>query len=135
MAAFCYGSYQLSTKKLTSFLPPLTVLLFSVFGVMLFLAAYHTVSGVSLLPVSSGTYLYLALLALVSQVFGQGLVVYSLSQLRAGVVAVGLLMQPVFTAIIGYIVLGQALTFAQILCGLMVLTGIMITVVFGRSSV
>lgn len=75
-------------------------------------------------PTSTAAWTNLALLALVSHVGGQGLIAWSLPRVPVSLAGVTLLLQPVFTAVFGASILGEALTGAQIGAGLVVLVGL-----------
>lgn len=64
----------------------------------------------------------------VSHAAGQGLIAWSLVGLRASLATVGLLLQPVATALLGATILGQALVGLQIIGGILVLFGLFIAV-------
>ena len=132
MAAFCYGSYQLSSKVLTRHFSTLTIMLLCVGGVSVFFFIYHSVLGENVFPQNISTFNYLIALALVSQVLGQGLVIYSLNRLKAATVAVTLLLQPVATSFLGCFFLEQVLTYREVLFSMGVLLGIAVTILLGR---
>lgn len=65
-------------------------------------------------------------LAIVSQTLGQGMISWALGLLPAAFSAVSLLINPVASGIFAWIILGEALTVAQIGGGLAVLAGIFV---------
>jgi drug/metabolite transporter (DMT)-like permease len=67
-----------------------------------------------------GDWTPLLLLALGSQVIGQGLLVYSVGHLSPVVVGLGLLTQPAVTATIGWFAYGERLGAADLAGGLMI---------------
>tara|TARA_B100000674_G_scaffold385992_1_gene329431 strand:+ start:375 stop:1370 length:996 start_codon:yes stop_codon:yes gene_type:complete len=69
---------------------------------------------------------YLLLLALVPQCIGQGCIVWALSRLPASFSAVVLLLQPVFAAFLGWILLAELLNSWQIAGSIVVLVGILL---------
>ncbi|MFQ5346945.1 MAG: EamA family transporter [Rhodothalassiaceae bacterium] len=83
-------------------------------------------SGERLLPLTAEGWLPLLALALLSQVLGQGLIVYALAHLPAAFSALTLLVQPIVAAFAGWILFGErlgALAFAgaaTILAGILV---------------
>lgn len=62
-----------------------------------------------LLPSTPEGWLPLIALGLGSQVLGQGLIVYALAHLPPAVSGVGILMQPVFAGIIGWVMYNEIL--------------------------
>jgi drug/metabolite transporter (DMT)-like permease len=64
--------------------------------------------------------------ALVPQVFGQGLIAYGLAQLPVAFVSVSLLIQPVMATIWAWLLLAEPLGPVQALGGAVVLAGIWI---------
>lgn len=123
-SSFLYAGVMLSTQKARTRVNTLT-----------FSALYTTTAALTLLPValltrqamsgfSSQTWGALLALGLGPQVVGWMLINYALGHLRASHVSVSLLGQPVVTAILGVIILGEALTSNQIIGGALALTGI-----------
>lgn len=123
-SSFLYAGVMLSTQKARMRVNTLT-----------FSALYTTTAALTLLPValltrqamsgfSSQTWGALLALGLGPQVIGWMLINYALGHLRASHVSVSLLGQPVVTAILGVIILGEALTSNQIIGGALALTGI-----------
>jgi drug/metabolite transporter (DMT)-like permease len=81
-------------------------------------------SGEQMLPVTALGWLTLLGLALVSHAAGQGLITYALAHLPAAFSSVSLLFQPVMAAVFAWVLLGEALSPAQIAGGIVVLVGI-----------
>lgn len=71
-------------------------------------------------------WIWLILLALVPQCLGQGLIVWALSRLPVSFLAVVLLLQPVFAAFLGWIILSEALSQWQLIASGIVLVGIVL---------
>jgi len=65
-------------------------------------------------------------LAIISQVIGQGMISWALGLLPAAFSAVSLLVNPVASGLFAWIILGEALTAAQIGGGLAILAGIFV---------
>lgn len=68
----------------------------------------------------------LLLLALSSQVLGQGLIIYALPQLPPVASGVGLLIQPAFSGLLGYLWFGEVLALADIAGIALIFTAILI---------
>jgi drug/metabolite transporter (DMT)-like permease len=75
-------------------------------------------------PVTIHGWAAVILLAMISQVFGQGLIAFGMSRLPAGLASVVLVLQPVLAAILGWIILGQPLSALQVVAGGGVVIGI-----------
>jgi drug/metabolite transporter (DMT)-like permease len=76
------------------------------------------------LPASAGGWLVLLGLALVTQIFGQGLIAYAFAHLPASLSSVSLLIQPVMAALFAWMLFGEAIGPAQFVGGAIVLAGI-----------
>ncbi len=122
--SFLYAGVMLSTQKARTRVDTLT-----------FSALYTATAALTLLPIalltrqqmsgfSSQTWAALFGLGLGPQVIGWLLINYALGHLRASHVSVSLLGQPVVTAILGVVILGEGLTAPQIVGGVLALTGI-----------
>jgi drug/metabolite transporter (DMT)-like permease len=123
-SSILYASVMLTTQKARTQVDTLT-----------FSALYTATAALTLLPAalltgqemsgfSSQTWWALLGLGLGPQVVGWLLINYALGHLRASHVSVSLLGQPVVTAILGVVILGEALTSNQMIGGALVLTGI-----------
>ena len=80
-----------------------------------------------IVPQTLDGWLAVAGLALVSQTLGQGMISWALGLLPAAFSAVSLLVNPVASGIFAWIILGEALTAAQVGGGLAVLAGIFVS--------
>ena len=90
------------------------------------LLAVTLAAGESLVASSRRGWLVLLGLAWISQVLGQGLIVYGLAHLPASFSSVGLLIQPVAAALLAWVLLGEALGAWQLAGGVAVLVGILV---------
>jgi drug/metabolite transporter (DMT)-like permease len=57
-------------------------------------------------------------------VLGQGLIAFGMRRLPVGLVSVVLVLQPVFAALLGWMILGQSLSVTQVCAGVLVVAGI-----------
>jgi drug/metabolite transporter (DMT)-like permease len=140
-AALLMGSsYELSPKNLRGDLLALLAGLFYVFYLVAIDRARRTMGSMPVLAVATaagalplllvalafgeqvvpGDWTPLVLLALGSQVIGQGLLVYSVGHLSPVVVGLGLLTQPAVTATIGWFAYGERLAAADLAGALMI---------------
>jgi len=132
--AVFYGSYLLSVKQLRRTFATGTIMAWSglVTCPLLLLAA--RVSSESLAARSATGWLVLAALALTSQVGGQGLIAYAAAHLSASFMSVALLFQPAVAALLGWVLLGEAMTPFQILGAAVVLLGIGLAGRYGQTA-
>ena len=75
-------------------------------------------------PRDSSVWIYLIALGLFSQTLGQGLITLALPRLPVGLSSVTLFLQPCFSAILGFVVLRQKLSIADICSGLLIIFGV-----------
>ena len=110
-AAVAYTAYLIVVDRARRSLAPLTMLaLVTAFGALLLLPV-AVASGGALVP---HDWTPLVLLALGSQVIGQGLIVYAVGHLRPLVVGLTLLVQPAIAATIGALRFGEVPGVAEI---------------------
>ena len=115
LTAISYGSYMLTVKKLRETCPPQEIMAWSgLFAIpLMFVAALA--SGETLLSSNLNGWAMLLCLALVSHFAGQGLIAYVFGQLPASLTSLNLLLQPVFAAVLAWVLLGQAMGGQQLL--------------------
>ena len=126
LAAIFYGAYQLATQHGRAGLSTITYFwIVSASSAMLLLLA-NLVFGQPLWGYSQTTYLNFLALGLVVQVFGWLVINYAQGYLPASLVAPTLLGQPVVTAILASLLLGERFTTWHILGGIAVIAGIFV---------
>ncbi len=81
----------------------------------------------NLFPVSWQGWGAVVALALFSQVFGHGLITYSLNYLSSGIVAVTMLLDPIISALLAWVVLSERLSISSGLFCCIVLAGIYVS--------
>lgn len=79
-----------------------------------------------LMPATLHGWSVLGGLAMVSHVGGQAMIIFALAYLPTSFSSLTLLMQPVVAALLGVVILGEAIGFYEIAGGALVLTGILI---------
>jgi len=105
-AGLLYGGYLIFIERARAELQPIpTLVLASSFAAPVLLVT-STIAGEQLWP---GDWTWLVVLALSSQVLGQGLLVYGLGVFSPLVVGLVLLTQPAIAALIGWVIYGEAL--------------------------
>lgn len=131
LTAFCYTGYILSVKVLTRYfgVPRIMSMTTGVGALAILISLYiskgHLGLGV-LIPYEQKTWLWLLGLAVLPQLAGQALIAKAMGRLPVAISAIGLLWQPVMTALLGWIILNQAMTPIQGGAGLLILTGILL---------
>lgn len=130
-AGLLYAGYLIAIDKVRGTLPPLPVLILaSAFGAAMLLpfvaATEETVWPTNWTP--------LLLLALGSQVVGQGCLVYALGQVPPLVVGLALLTQPVVAALIGWLAYGEAMTPLDFLGAAAIGTALVLVRLHGAST-
>jgi len=122
--ALFYTGYLLSIKVLRRRFGAWTIMFAAsaVASPVIALAAW--VNGETFLPQTEEAWIYLVLLSLLVHAGGQGGIALSLKELPASGASIVLLLQPISTAILGWVILGQALVPLQYLGGLLVLSGV-----------
>jgi drug/metabolite transporter (DMT)-like permease len=126
MAAIFYGGYFLITQSGRKRLNSLTYTWLTTLSASLALLVLSLVLGHSLTGYSAFSYLNFLALGVVVQVFGWLAINYSQGYLPASIVAPTMLAQPVVTALLAVLLLGERLSFWQILGGATVLIGVYI---------
>lgn len=122
--ALAYTGYQLSTKVALGRIAVNTLMAATSLTAAVFLGAGALLSPGRFFPATAEGWAFVVALALVSQVFGQGLIAFGMSRVPAGLASVILILQPVLAALLGWVFLGQALSVAQVVAGGLVVFGI-----------
>jgi drug/metabolite transporter (DMT)-like permease len=125
VTALFYAGYLLAVKELRD-RGCGTLLIMAVTSTITTLALLPIalLSGERIVPVSSGGWLDLVGLALISHAAGQGLIAYALAHLPAAFSSVSLLLQPVMAALFAWLLLAEPLSPLQFAGGAVVLAGI-----------
>lgn len=126
LSGMFYSGYFLVVQRSRQKLNTLTSFWLSTISTALALAIMARVLGQPLTGYSNVTYLYLIGLGLFVQVGGQMGVAYSLGYLPASIVSPTLLLQPVLTGLLAVPILGETITWVQVLGGAAVLAGVYI---------
>jgi len=126
LAAVFYGAYYLVTQRGRSFLNTLGYFWITTFSASVVLLALNIVLGRSLVGYDRRTWLIFFAIALVVQLLGWFLINYAQGYLPASIVAPTLLLQPVVTAVLAVIILGESFSIWHIVGGLVVLAGVFV---------
>ncbi|WP_344708690.1 DMT family transporter [Sphingomonas humi] len=131
LAGLLYAGYLIAVERVRETLQPLPVLILaSAFGAAMLLP-FAAAMGEAIWPQQ---WTALLLLALGSQVVGQGCLVYALGQVPPLVVGLALLTQPAISAAIGWIVYGEAMTSLDFLGAAAIGTALVLVRLQGPSS-
>lgn len=125
-AAALYAVYFLLLSKARKTYATTTIMLWSTASAALCTLPLALVLEPSLLAWTLAGWAVLFGVAWISHVGGQGLITFALAWLPATFSSLTLLIQPVVASILAWILLGEPLTFMQILGGLVVISGIML---------
>lgn len=126
LTAVFYTGYLLSVKRLRARHAMPEIMFWSSVSAALALAPAAAVLGEPFIPSSSRAWASLVALSVVCQVLGQGAIVYALAHLPAGFSAVGLVVQPLVAALLGWAFLGEALGPLQMAGGALVIVGVVL---------
>ena len=117
LAGILYTGYFILMARARAIMAPLPALALSTLASVLPLLAFALLLGEKVLPTH---WTPLIGLALMSQVIGQGLMIYALGRLPPLTVGLGLLIQPIVAGTIGWIVYGERLGAADLVGALLV---------------
>ncbi|CAN5776357.1 carboxylate/amino acid/amine transporter [soil metagenome] len=123
LAALCFGLYPVFGKPVTGRLNPSTILVYALaFGALiLFITAIPTLDTLAgLHPVY---YALLLLMAVAHTALGYALYTFGIRRLEAGQAAVIATLEALVAGVLGVALLGEQITFAKLVGGLLVLSG------------
>jgi drug/metabolite transporter (DMT)-like permease len=132
VTAVFYAGYLLTVAHARDTLSTARIMAVAGTVTALILLPVALVSGERFLPATVHGWIILAGLALIGQAAGQSLIAYAMAHLPATFSSVGLLVQPVFAALLAWILLGEVLTALAIAGGVLVLAGIRVAHVADR---
>ena len=122
--ALFYAGYMLSAKYVRNWYSTRRVLAWSSVAACPVLVVLAVLAKEDFWPHSAKGWLVIGALALVSQIGGQGLIIWALAHLPASFSSVSLLVQPAAAAVLARGLLGERLTPLQAAAGLITLAGI-----------
>ncbi|MDQ2099627.1 MAG: DMT family transporter [Tychonema bourrellyi B0820] len=123
-SAMFYAGNLLIAEHLRTKFPATTILMWRCFIGSLLILPLVLLAGDRIFPYSWQGWLAVIGLAVICQAFGQGLLIHSLGRLSSGFVAIFLLLEPVITAILAWILFSESLSLFNWLAFAVVLTGI-----------
>jgi drug/metabolite transporter (DMT)-like permease len=131
LAGLLYAGYLIAVERVRGTLQPLPVLILaSAFGAAMLLP-FAAATGETIWPAD---WTPLLLLALGSQVVGQGCLVYALGQVPPLVVGLALLTQPAVSAAIGWIAYGEIMTSLDFLGAAAIAAALVLVRLHGSAS-
>lgn len=122
--ACVYTGYLLTTRHLGQSFPASRIMTMTSLLSSILLALMAAALPGRFLPTDPMVWWLLVALGLFSQTMGQGLITFALPRLPVGLSSVTLFLQPCFSAILGYFILGQHLGVADILSGVLIIVGV-----------
>jgi drug/metabolite transporter (DMT)-like permease len=125
-AAISYAAYLLVIKRVRTKLDGPTATLWSAAVSAIVLALAAMLRGEALVPQSPLGWTIVALLGMVSHALGQGLTSIAIGRVSVGLVALVILAQPPFSALLAWRVLGETMSALQIAGGAIILTAVFV---------
>jgi drug/metabolite transporter (DMT)-like permease len=125
-AATTYAAYLLVIKRLRRALDGPTATLWSAAVSALALVAAAWLHGEKMVPTSALGWTIVVLLGVVTHAMGQGLTSVAIGRAPVGLVALVILAQPPFSALIAWLVLGEAMTPLQFAGGAIILAAVLL---------
>ncbi len=125
LAATAYAAYLMFIKSVRSGLDGASATLWSAAVSALALTIAAWVHGEKMVPTSPLGWLVVALLGFVSHAMGQGLTSVAVGRAPVGLVAVVILAQPPFSALLAWLALGEAMTPLQMGGGAVILVAVL----------
>jgi drug/metabolite transporter (DMT)-like permease len=132
LSAMSFAAYLVIIGRLRLRVGPGTVMLWTGIVTALVLLGVSLASGEAMVPLSPRGWVVLLALAVFSYAIGQGLLTVALAELGAAFSAVALLCLPVSAALLGWVVLGEALSATQGIGGAIILASILGARLAGR---
>ncbi|HET6444155.1 MAG TPA: DMT family transporter [candidate division Zixibacteria bacterium] len=124
LAAIFYGAYYLVTQRGRFWLNTLSYFWITTASASIVLLFLNLLMNRSLWGYDRSTLFYFLAIGLVVQLLGWSMINYAQGYLRASVVAPTLLLQPVVTAVLAVLLLGETFSAWHIIGGLIVLAGV-----------
>ncbi|MEG4282152.1 DMT family transporter [Microcoleus sp. A006_D1] len=124
LSAVFYAANLLIAEHLRTKFPATTILMWRCFIGSILILPLVVLAGDRIFPNSWQGWLAVIALAVICQAFGQGLLIHSLGRLSSGFVALFLLLEPVITAILAWMLFSESLSLFNWLAFSVVLAGI-----------
>ncbi|MCC3408228.1 MAG: DMT family transporter [Microcoleus sp. PH2017_10_PVI_O_A] len=124
LSAMFYAGNLLIAEHLRAKFPATTILMWRCFIGSILILPLVVLAGDRVFPYSWQGWLAVIALAVICQAFGQGLLIHSLGRLSSGFVALFLLLEPVITAILAWLLFAESLSLFNWFALAVVLAGI-----------
>lgn len=124
LASICFSIYLLIVEKLREKFSAETILFWSSLFSTLWILPIVLVMEDRLFPYSWQSWVFVILLGLICQILGQGLVNYCLKRLSSGFVAISLLLAPIMTAILAWVIFSESMSISNGVAFVVILLGI-----------
>ncbi|BAZ51290.1 hypothetical protein NIES4103_39390 [Nostoc sp. NIES-4103] len=124
LTAIFMATYLMLVERLRTRFSTATIMLWRCGVTAMFLLPVLPLVENRLLPNTSMGWFFIIFQALFCQVFGQGLLAYSLSKLSSGVVAVTLLFEPVLASLFAWLIFNEEVSFYEWITFVVILFGI-----------
>jgi drug/metabolite transporter (DMT)-like permease len=134
LASLFYASYIMVTKNIMAGIDVFTFMFYSMLGSSVFLLIVNSFVGASIMHFSLKVWLCFLGMGIICQLVGWLTINYSLRYLESTKVAITLLSQTVFAAILAAILLNEKLEFNEIMGSVIVLGGIAVTFLKPRNQ-
>jgi drug/metabolite transporter (DMT)-like permease len=131
LAGLFYAFYLIAVDRARQTIAPMPVLAVATISAAFPLLIFSALLGEKIIPAD---WTPLILLALGSQVIGQGLLVYAVGHLSPVVIGVALLTQPAVTAVIGWFAYGERLGVADAIGALLIAFALVLIRLPGRAA-
>ncbi len=126
VTALFFGSYVLAVRAVRHRISAASLMLGATIVTALALLLVSLIMGDRFWPRSLDGWMVLAGLALISHAGGQGLLAFALGHLPASFSSLVILIEPVAAAILGWLILAEAITPLQALGGAVILAGVIV---------
>ncbi len=133
ITALFFGSYILAVRSARAHTTAAGLMLWSGIVTAMALLVVTIAMGEPLFPGSWNGWLVLIALAWISHAGGQGLIAYALGHLPAGFSSLVVLLEPLAAAVLGWLVLAEALGMQQAIGGVIILAGVLLARERGRA--
>ncbi|MEM9881069.1 MAG: DMT family transporter [Pseudomonadota bacterium] len=125
-AAVFNALYLIAAAKLRPFASARVIMAGTTFVMAIGLGALALITGGTTIPLSREGWLTLAALALLIQVFGQGLVIYALAALPVTFTSLSLVVQTTGAAVLGWVLFNEVLGHLQIIGALLAIGAVIL---------
>ena len=126
LAGAFYGAYLISTGLIRDRnLNPYIILFYTSLSSAVIIYIIYLFSNESIMPLTYNGWFIVLILALISQVFGIGLITWALGKVKTGLASLTLMSEPVTAALLAWIFIGEYLSFFQLLGGFIIIFSIL----------